>query len=66
MSYLKKQEVNVDKEKEIQEAVNGIERLEKESRMIKTVKILNGERLKNLLYMTKMKRMYQILKKFTK
>ena len=66
MSYLKKQEVNVDKEKEIQEAVNGIERLEKESRMIKAVKILNGERLKNLLYMAKMKRMYQILKKFTK
>ena len=57
MSYLKKQEVNVDKEKEIQEAVNGIERLEKESRMFKAVKILNGERLKNLLYMTKMKRM---------
>ena len=49
--------MNVDKEKEIQEAVNGIERLEKESRMFKAVKILNGERLKNLLYMTKMKRM---------
>ena len=59
--------LNANREKEIEEAVKGMKRLQEESRLFKAAKMLNCKRFENpFVHEKKMENMYRILKKFTK
>ena len=49
--------MNVNREKEIDEGVKGMERLQEESRMFKAANMLHRKRFKNILVYKKMENM---------
>ena len=61
--------MNVNREKEIEEAIKGMEKLQEESRMFKAAKMLNRKRFKNLFvhdkienYVSNPEEVYKIIK----